>query len=265
MRSTFDIKKIKEYWAQQALVHKQSCSASWSDRYAIELEVREFIKHLENGDMVLDVGCANGFSIFQYAGYKEIKIRGIEVIPEMIEQAQELLWKCTAHLQGQVEFAIGDATALDEPDDHYDKVIVTRVIINLETWENQQKGLRECVRVLKPGGILLLSEATQQGLDRLNSLRRELGFADISIPKFNLYLDQERVVQTLEKETDCLEIVDFASTYYLGTRVIKPLLARIIGDSIKVADPESEINRLFSRLPAWGDYGTQKLFVFQKR
>jgi hypothetical protein len=47
------------------------------------------------------------------------------------------LWgKCVAHLQGQVEFAIGDAIALDEPDDHYDKVIATRVIINLETWKN---------------------------------------------------------------------------------------------------------------------------------
>ena len=91
----------------------------------------------------------------------------------MIEQTQELWGKCVAHLQGQVEFAIGDAIALDEPDDHYDKVIATRVIINLETWKNQQKGLRECVRVLKPGGILLRSEATQQGLARLNSLRCE--------------------------------------------------------------------------------------------
>ena len=30
------------------------------------------------------------------------------------------------------------------------------------------------------------------------------------------------------------------------------------------ADPHSEINRLFSRLPSRGDYGTQKLFIFKK-
>ena len=33
---------------------------------------------------------------------------------------------------------------------------------------------------------------------------------------------------------------------------------------IDAADPRMEWNRWFSQLPSWGDYGTQKLFVFQK-
>ena len=60
-------------------------------------------------------------------------------------------------------------------------------------------------------------------------------------------------------------LVDFASTYYVGTRVLKPLLAQATGAPVDVADPASEWNRWFASLPAVGDYGTQKLFVFRKR
>ena len=61
------------------------------------------------------------------------------------------------------------------------------------------------------------------------------------------------------------EMVNFASTYFVGTRVIKPLLARLLGQEAKVADPGMHWNRWFASLPATGDYGTQKLFVLRKR
>jgi hypothetical protein len=62
-----------------------------------------------------------------------------------------------------------------------------------------------------------------------------------------------------------LELVNFASTYYVGTRVLKPLLNQALGGLVDVADPKMEWNRWFAQLPAAGDYGTQKLFVFQKK
>jgi hypothetical protein len=62
-----------------------------------------------------------------------------------------------------------------------------------------------------------------------------------------------------------MDIVNFASTYYVGTRVLKPLLNQALGSVVDVANPNMEWNRWFSQLPASGDYGTQKLFVFRKR
>jgi len=56
-----------------------------------------------------------------------------------------------------------------------------------------------------------------------------------------------------------------SQAYYLGTRVLKPLLAQALGATVDVANPDMEWNRWFARLPAFGDYGTQKLFVFRKR
>jgi hypothetical protein len=110
----------------------------------------------------------------------------------------------------------------------------------------------------------LLSEATIQGWQRLNQLRREWGLEDIPMPPFNQYLDEERLASALPRELQLLEISNFASTYYVGTRLLKPLLAGVTNAPVKVADPDAEWNRWFSQLPAAGDYGTQKLFVFRK-
>ena len=66
-------------------------------------------------------------------------------------------------------------------------------------------------------------------------------------------------------ELELLELVNFASTYFVGTRVLKPLLAQALGGKMDPANPNAEWNRWFSMLPACGDYGTQKLFVFRKR
>jgi len=84
------------------------------------------------------------------------------------------------------------------------------------------------------------------------------------MPSFNEYLDEERMraadVPNLKLET----IVDFSSSYFVGTRVLKPLLIQALGAAVNVADPDMEWNRWFAQLPPLGDYGTQRLFVFTK-
>ena len=256
--------EVYEFWTRQAREHGQSPSASWSDHRMIEMEIAEIAKHLTDGDKVLDVGCANGYSSMQFAGACRIYLRGLDFVPEMIERANDRLRTAQVKLAGSVEFDIGDITQLQEPSNSYDKVIVVRVLINLGTWERQLSGLRHCIRVLKPGGLLLLSEATLQGWRRLNALRREWGMEDIPMPAFNQYLDQERLIAAASEEARLLELSDFASTYYVGTRVLKPLLAKATNAPVSVADPNAEWNRWFSMLPPSGDYGTQKLFIFRK-
>jgi ubiquinone/menaquinone biosynthesis C-methylase UbiE len=256
--------EVYEFWTKQAREHGPSPSASWSDHRVIEMEISEIAKHLADGDKVLDVGCANGYSSIQFATLRRIKLRGLDYVPEMIEQARAQLGTMQGQLAGSVEFEVGDITRLKEPLNSYDKVIVVRVLINLGTWERQLGALRECIRVLKPGGLLLLSEATLQGWRRLNALREEWGMDAIPMPSFNQYLDQEKVIAAVDREAKLLELSNFASTYYVGTRVLKPLLAQAAHAPVSVADPNAEWNRWFSQLPPAGDYGTQKLFVFRK-
>ena len=264
MSGQFTLKQIREYWTQQAIAHGQSMAASWSDLRVIEMEIEEISRYLADGDDVLDVGCGNGFSTVEFAARKAIQILGIDYIPTMIENAQQRLVAIQSSLQGHIEFAVGDVLQLKLPDEQFDKVISIRVIINLGDWSDQFRGLNECTRVLKVGGILLLSEATLQGWRRMNAFRNEWGLPDIPMPAFNNYLDEEQVVRALSPSMELQDVVNFSSTYYFGTRVLKPLLARACGLDINVADPALEWNRWFSQLPATGDYGTQKLFVFRK-
>lgn len=264
MTKGFNLDEIRMYWAEQVTKHGQSPSASWSDQMVIELEIREILKHLNDGDRVLDVGCANGYSTVQFAAQRRIHIRGVDYIPEMIEQARSRLRGITDKLLGTVEFAEGDVTKLDEPANEYDKVLSIRVIINLGEWGRQMNGLTECARVLKPNGMLLLSEATLQGWEKLNKFRREWHLPDIPMPPFNNYLDRDRVIEVLTKDLKLIKVVNFASTYYVATRVLKPLLIQALGAAIDVTDPNMHWNRWFAQLPACGDYGTQELFIFRK-
>ena len=256
--------EVYEFWSRQAQEHGQSPSASWSDHRVIEMEIAEISRHLSDGDRVLDVGCANGYSSLQFANARRVQLRGLDYVPKMIDEARTRLQAMKEHIRGSAEFDVGDITELKEPSNAYDKVVVVRVLINLGSWERQLKGLRECMRVLKSGGILLLSEATLQGWRRLNAFRAEWGLDDIPMPPFNQYVDQDQIISAVRDEVELLEVSNFASTYYVGTRVLKPLLAKAADAPVSIADPNAEWNRWFSQLPPAGDYGTQKLFVFRK-
>jgi len=264
MGAKFSIEQIRQFWTEQVRKYGQSPAASWADTMVIEMEIRQILQHLENGDRILDVGCGNGYSTVQFASQKQVSIRGLDCIPEMIEQARLRASELADTLLGTAEFHVGDVTAVDERSGTYDKVVVIRVIINLGEWTLQEKALRECARVLKPGGMLLLSEATLQGWQQLNRLRREWGLPDIPMPPFNNYLDQEQVIEAVSSDLQLIEIDNFSSTYYVGTRVLKPLIIQALGARIDVADPNMEWNRWFAQLPSWGEYGTQKLFVFRR-
>jgi SAM-dependent methyltransferase len=264
-RTPLTTAEIHEYWTRQARTHGSSHAASWTDRGAIDLEVREIVRRLANGDRVLDIGCGNGYSTVQFASHKNVSIRGLDYVPEMVAEAQARAAGAASQLAGRIEFAVGDLTALDEPSNAYDKVITVRVLINLGTWEAQRTAIESCARVAKPGGLLLLSEATIQGWQRLNAFRSEWDLPPISMPDFNTYLDEEVVVDALAGVLDLVEIANFSSTYFVGTRVIKPLLAEACGRAALIAEPDLHWNRWWSALPPVGDYGTQKLFVFRKR
>ena len=95
-------------------------------------------------------------------------------------------------------------------------------------------------------------------------MRVEWDLPPIPMPPFNKYLDEDSVIESVAPELRLLRLVNFASTYYVGTRFLKPLLIRALGSSMDVTDPNAELNRFFAQLPSAGDYGTQKLFVFEK-
>ena len=257
--------EIRDYWRNQAISFGADHKASWTDVHAINLEIAEISKRLRDHSRVIDIGCANGFSTINYARQFNLDIKGVDYIPEMIAVANDRLSARIAGLKGVVSFEVGNILALNEADEHYDTAIVTRVIINLGDRERQMAAIREAARIVKVGGTLLLSEATREGLQRLNSFRSEWGLESIPEPSFNSYIDEELAREAAPSLLELEEISNFASTYFVGTRVLKPLLAGVTSTKVDPAGAEMEWNRFFSLLPAVGDYGTQKLFVFRRK
>lgn len=265
MVERYTLEQIRDYWTEQAKKFKTAHTASWADKMAIHLEIQEICKHLNENDNVLDIGCGNGYSTVQYALMQGIDILGLDYVPEMIESAKSIMANCDGNLAGRVDFGIGDILDLKTGPNQFDKVMTTRVLINLGDWEKQLKAINECIRVLKRNGLLLLSEATLQGWRNVNILRSEWGLEELPMPPFNQYLDQDKVIDATSSAMELVDIVNFSSTYYLGTRVLRPLLAKILGINKDYTNYDMEINRLFAQLPSCGDYGSEKLFILRKK
>ncbi|GLR85432.1 class I SAM-dependent methyltransferase [Bradyrhizobium iriomotense] len=261
----FSDDQIREFWRNQAVSYGDDHRASWTDIHAINLEIGEISRRLRDGIRVIDIGCANGFSTISYAQRFRIDIKGIDYIPEMIAAAKDRLGAQSKPLVGTAAFSAGNILALEEPDEFYDTAVVTRVIINLGHRDKQIAAIREAARVVKSGGTLLVSEATREGLQRLNAFRAEWGLGAIPEPQFNNYVDEELMRTAASDLVDLEEISNFSSTYFVGTRLLKPLLAGLLGDRVDPSLPDTEWNRFFSLLPAGGDYGTQKLFVYRRK
>ena len=119
---------VRRHWEKSARKHGLSYEASWADRYAIELEVREIAKHLEAGDHVLDAGCGNGFTAMRLASLKNIRLHGVDYVPAMVQNARKRL-KGRPVLSKRLRFDRGDITKLAEPTGVYDKVVAVRVFI----------------------------------------------------------------------------------------------------------------------------------------
>jgi len=261
MPSIFSTDEIKEYWTKNAVNNKQDPSASWYDTRMIQLEIDILLKFVDHFDIVLDAGCANGYKTVALADKRNIHIDGFDYVPEMVEEAKKQ--QCS-NIGSRVSFSVGNILDMSTLHAKYDKVLVSRVIINLHDWDKQVQGINECGTVLKEGGYLLLSEATIQGLNKINFLRRTFRLSELQMPKFNTYIDETKLIQHPFKDLKFEKLVDFSSSYYVGTRVMKPLLYKLSKSKNNVGDMNSIYNKIFSGFPSVGGFGIQKLFVFRK-
>ncbi|MBF0569739.1 MAG: class I SAM-dependent methyltransferase [Candidatus Omnitrophica bacterium] len=249
--------RIKEFWDQQSLQFGGSHGASWEDRFMIDLEVSTIGGYIKDGDSVLDVGCANGHATFLQAEKHALKsIAGIDFSDNMIQSA--LAVKAERKL-AHMDFSVGDIRQIGFSDSSFDVVYTTRVLINLPTWEEQKIGIRECLRVVKSGGKVVLSEAFWEPLAVLNALRALKGLKSLEEHDFNRYLKKERLEEYLLRAKVSFEVNDFSSIYYLGSRFLRDLLG--------LQGYENELNKEFFRLEqkfSGGGLGIQQAYVLTK-
>jgi ubiquinone/menaquinone biosynthesis C-methylase UbiE len=253
----------KAHWDENARRYAGSHWASWGDEYAIELEIDTIARYIAPGARVLDAGCANGFStIAQYRRQEgRIAITGIDYSELMIRNAREAL--DGQGLNGRIDYLVGDITALAFPSASFDVVYTTRVLINLPTWERQLAGIDECLRVARPGGVVVFCEAFWDPLVLLNAMRALKQLPALVEHDFNRYLKKGALEAALAQRGLRFEQVDFSSIYYLGSRFLRELVTNP-ADYPGYSNP---INKLFFELEqqlSGGGFGIQQAYVIRR-
>jgi demethylmenaquinone methyltransferase / 2-methoxy-6-polyprenyl-1,4-benzoquinol methylase len=92
-------------------------------------------------------------------------ITGVDISTGMLDIGRAKTSR--SHLDHRITLQTGDSEALQFPDGQFDAVTVA---FGVRNFENLEKGLREMLRVLKPGGRLVILEFSQPGTPGVRQL-----------------------------------------------------------------------------------------------
>lgn len=105
---------------------------------------------------ILDVATGTGdFAIMANQMLAPDQVMGIDISTGMLDIGRKKVAK--AGLEHKIELIEGDSEAISLPSESFDAVTVA---FGVRNFENLEQGLSEIMRVLKPGGRLIILEAT---------------------------------------------------------------------------------------------------------
>ena len=146
--------------------------------------IREMVKFagLKGNEKILDAGCGNGDDLIQLRQRHKAggELRGVDVSETMIALAR----RSNKKRKADIDFSIGDITRLAFPDEHFDLVMLKHVLHNIPDY---QKALRECHRVLKRGGRLIVAVNSRKTMLVLRRLRPKIA----RLLKKNFFIDSD--------------------------------------------------------------------------
>lgn len=148
------VQASRAHFNRQAAQYDQNTSVYYSGpaKCSGEDAVRELLAH--SYQTLLDVGCGTGWLLNRLARVHPAEYHGLDVSENMLAVAEE------KHIPGAV-FVQGVADQLPYADDFFD---VVTCIQSFHHYPDPDRAMREVLRVLKPGGLYLLSDTGVGGL-----------------------------------------------------------------------------------------------------
>ncbi len=247
---------VKKFWNERAW---RGSYAGTNDLLIKQLEISKLEEFFSDGKSVFEIGCGNGESALYFGSRFQVSIDAMDFAANMITVAMNAQEQALC-LRGQLKFVVGDIRHY-ETSSRYDLIYCQRALINLGSWEEQEKAIRRILSWLNIGGLFLMCENSSNGLEKINNYRRAVGLTPVEPPWHNKYF-LEAEVASIRVPGIVLDRVDsFSSTYYFLSRVVNAALAAEAGKEPNYEDP---INHLALKLPAINDCGQTKLWVWRR-
>jgi trans-aconitate methyltransferase len=178
---------------------------------------------------VLDVGCGNGYVAARLqCEFPFLKIDGVDTNLSMVDCANSRKLPNTKFYNASA----AQLSSLEIIPGTYDLVFSTRCFINIIDEDERYQSIDLASRYVKVGGFLALIEGFESGQVSYNLLRNALGYETIPPAWHNIYLDTNKLMETLVNGFDHLNESQmekigldqhFLSNRYLAMRVLLPL------------------------------------------
>ncbi len=143
----------------------------------------DFLRYVKEGDRVLDAGCGNGRLVKLFMG-KNIAYTGCDNNLEFIKIAKKNY--------PDNNFILGDLMKMPFQDESFDDIFCIAALHHIPGKEYRQKVVQEIRRVLKAGGLLILTNWDRYTIDFFPKIAKatlskligasKLDFKDVFIP-----------------------------------------------------------------------------------
>ncbi|KAB1153873.1 bifunctional demethylmenaquinone methyltransferase/2-methoxy-6-polyprenyl-1,4-benzoquinol methylase UbiE [Tenacibaculum aiptasiae] len=108
-----------------------------------------------NPQQILDIATGTGDLALMMSALKPQRIVGLDISAGMLEVGKQKVAK--ANLSDKIEMIVGDSENIPFEDNTFDAITVS---FGVRNFENLDKGLKEILRVLKPGGKFVVLETS---------------------------------------------------------------------------------------------------------
>ncbi len=137
-----------------------SAVESWTYDTFIAPAVNEYVRALQadrlaavpSGGRVLDVGCGGGQNACSVAEARtDLRVTGLDLSADQVRRAR----RRGASFGDRVQFSEGTALDLPFDDGTFDFVVS---VGSIKHWPDVARGVAECARVVRAGGVMLIAE-----------------------------------------------------------------------------------------------------------
>lgn len=247
--SSVDIREIvKKSYGERWSKEGQCCEPSQTSEersYSVHEALMEELSPKE-GMKILDVGSGTGDTVLEIA--KKVgstgKVVGVDFTPEGVVEANKKAYECG--LSQVAEFRLADAENLPFEDGTFDAVISECVVCLIP---DKQRALNEKVRVLKPGGRVIMHDVITWapmpmvmrrdpklycrciggtvGLDDYRNIMKNAGLADIKTVDYTKERGKKlntnillTALDRIKNDKDFHEVVNFVKNGGIGYALI---------------------------------------------